>query len=34
MIKANTQVVIRRLPMKEVEPIELDYNVDNRFLFN
>lgn len=34
MIEANTKVVVRRVPMKEVEPIEIDYNVDRLILYN
>lgn len=28
MIEANTKVMVRRVPYKEYEPIELDYHLD------
>ena len=26
LIEANTKIIVRRLPMKELDPIELSYN--------
>lgn len=34
MIEANSKLLVRRLPMKELEPIELDYQVDRVILYN
>ena len=28
MIEANTKIIVKRLPMKESEPIELEYRID------
>ena len=32
LIEANTKVIVRRLPMKELDPIELSYNQMNNSL--
>ena len=34
MIEANSKLIVRRLPMKETEPIEIDYQVDRVILYN
>lgn len=26
MIEANTKILVKRLPMRELEPLEVDYN--------
>lgn len=32
LIEANTKIIVRRLPMKELDPIELSYNQMNNKL--
>ena len=34
MIEANTNIVVRRVPYKESEPIELDYNLERKILYD
>jgi hypothetical protein len=33
MIEANTKIIVKRLPMKESEPIELEYRIDRNMLY-
>ncbi len=34
MIEANTKIIVKRLPMKESDPIELDYRIDRNMIYN
>lgn len=34
MIDANTKIIVKRLPMKESDPIELEYRIDRNVIYN
>ena len=34
MIEGNSKIIVKRLPMKEVPPIEIDYRLDRNIIYS